>query len=306
MKKLYNVLFASAVMVSANTFAQSDFEKNGPLHLTADQTKAVFSGLQNGKSLIPAQKMAVSCDSLTVQTIAGNGYNGNMFDITVASNFTLETFAVSMDAGTWNVAIYYRTGTYVGSETSSAGWTFLDSASITSTTTDAATFYKVPVNLNLPLMAGSTYGFYVTGTDPASPINYTNGTSVGTVFASNANFSVKEGAGGAYPFNVTNSPRVFNGEVYFCNGITGIDENGEASLDLYPNPASQSVSLDLSGFNGSTVMIRIINPMGQLVYAGQHEAKGLTDLDLTAYPAGLYFVQVELNGKVSTRKLAIR
>ena len=300
MKKLY-FAFITSLSFSAAT-AQTDQQLAS---LTHNETK--FNAVNVEQRIQPpVSKAAMSCDSLLTTTAGGNGFNGNMFDITVAQNFTLETFSVSMDAGTWNVAIYYRTGTYVGSTTSSTGWTFLDSASITSSTTDASTLYKVPVNLNLPLMAGNTYGFYVTGTNSASPINYTDGTSVGAVYASNATFSVKEGHGGAYPFNLTNSPRIFNGEVFFCNGITGIDESGTARIDLYPSPASQSVTIDLTPFNGNVVKVRMTNALGQVLQSNEMEANGQADLDLNGYEAGIYFVQVELNGKVSTTKLAVK
>ncbi|MFL5765000.1 MAG: T9SS type A sorting domain-containing protein [Bacteroidia bacterium] len=305
MKKIYNLLFASAVMISASALAQTDMQ-NSHLNMTADQMQAKLANVNHTKPTAPLSRVSMSCDSLTTIKTGGNGFNGNMFDITVASNFTLETFSVSMDAGTWNVAIYYRTGTYVGSETSSTGWTFLDSASITSTTTDDTVLYKVPVSLNLPLMGGSTYGFYVTGTNSSSPINYTNGTSVGNVVSSNSYFSIKEGHGGAYPFNLTNSPRVFNGRAHYCAGIAGIDEVNGTTFSLYPNPASQSVSLDLSIFKGNTVNIRIVNALGQLIHAEQVVASNATELDLSNYESGMYFVQAEMNGKIITSSLAVK
>ena len=247
------------------------------------------------------------CDSLKVDSVAGNGYHGNMFDLSVASTVTLETFSVSINTGTWNVAIFYKAGTYVGSQSSSAGWVFLDSASITSTFTGAGVFNKVPVNLNLTLNAGSTYAFYVTATSSTALMNYTVGTTVGNVAASNSYFSVREGAGGAYPFSVTNSPRIFNGEVFYCAGTSSVEEyNSPGTIELYPNPADQSVSVDLNAFTGNNITLSVINTLGQRLQSTSMVANGVTILNLDGYSSGFYFVQVEMNGKTSTSKLAVK
>ena len=291
--------------LSTAVFGQTDVQLSAQT-TTAVQKQAILANVQDRPEISNQQfKVAASCDSLTVQTIGGNGYNGNMFDIAVTSSVTLETFSVSMDAGTWNVAIFYKTGTFVGSETSSTGWIFLDSANITSTTTDSSLFYKVPVNINLPLTAG-TYAFYVTGTNSAAPINYTNGTAVGNTFSSNAYFAVKEGNGGAYPFSVTNSPRVFNGEVFFCAGLAGVEDNTLATFDMYPNPAEQSVSVDLAAFNGNNVTLSIMNTLGQRMQSTSVVANGVQTLNVDGYATGMYFVQVEMNGKTATSKLTIK
>nr|MBA3970950.1 T9SS type A sorting domain-containing protein [Bacteroidota bacterium] len=282
---------------------QSDRELG--TRMSAAQRTEILNNVANApKSKLV--KSTLSCDSIAVDSVAGNGYHGNMFDISVTSSVTLETFSVSMDAGTWNVAIFYKMGTYVGSESASTGWIFLDSANITSTFTGAGGFNKVPVNLNMPLNAGSTYAFYVTGTSSSTPLNYTNGTSVGTVAASNTYFSVLEGAGGAYPFTVTNSPRIFNGEVFFCAGVTGINENTLGTVELFPNPADQSVSVDLNAFNGNKVTLTVINTLGQLLQSTSLMANGITTLNLDEYPAGMYFVQLEMNGKTTTSKLSVK
>lgn len=305
MKKIY-YLFMPCVLMSVNLFAQTDRELSAQ-PISSEQKKEILSHVKSAPIAVAQMKAVASCDSIAVDSVAGNGYHGNMFDISVTSNMTLETFSVSMDAGTWNVAIFYKPGTYVGSETSSTGWIFLDSASITSTFTGAGVFNKVPVNLNMPLNAGSTYAFYVTGTSSTTPLNYTNGTSVGTVAASNSYFSVLEGAGGAYPFSVTNSPRIFNGEVFFCAGITGVEEyNTVGTVELYPNPADQSVTVDLNDFNGNIVTMSIINALGQCLHSSSLMANGITTLNLEGYSTGLYFIQVELNGQKTISKLAVK
>lgn len=305
MKKIYLSIIMIGTMLSTAAFGQTDSQL-ATKTFTAEQKQAILANVQDRPETVNQQlKSVAACDSLTVELIGGNGFNGNMFDITVTSNVTLETFSVSMDVGTWNVAVFYKTGTFVGSESSATGWIFLDSASITSTTTDASNLYKVPMNLNLPLTPG-TYALYVTGTKALSPMNYTNGTTLGAVFSSNAFFSIKEGNGGAYPFSVTSSPRVFNGQVHFCPGLAGVEDNSLASFDMYPNPADQSVSVDLSIFNGNNVTLSIMNTLGQRMQSTSMVANGVQTLNVNGYAAGMYFVQVEINGKTSTSKLTIK
>lgn len=303
MKKIYNLLLVSSVMLSTCAFGQSDKQLTTTT-ITAAQQQAILANVKNAP--VSNLKAVAACDTLAVQNIAGNGYNGNMFDISATTNVMLETFSVSVDAGTWNIAIYYKSGTFVGSESSSTGWIFLDSAQVTSTTTGAGAFYKVPVDVNLQLLAGSTYGFYVTGTDGTITMNYTNGVGVGTMFSSDANLTVYEGNGGAWPFSVLNSPRVFNGKVFYCPGTAGIEENNLSSVDVYPNPANESVSVDLTAFNGNNVTVTIVNTLGQVLQSSAIMANGVSTLNLEGYASGLYFVQLEMNGKTSSSKLSIK
>ena len=70
------------------------------------------------------------------------------------------------------------------------------------------------------MAAGETHAFYVTPTDfSTGGFNYTNGTTVGAVFAADANIEFLEGAGNGYPFNGTPFyPRVFNGNIQYSAG----------------------------------------------------------------------------------------
>ncbi|MBL0328106.1 MAG: T9SS type A sorting domain-containing protein [Bacteroidetes bacterium] len=307
MKKIYTFLTVSTLLFSAAAFGQSDRAKS-TTRFTEAQKQEILAQVKSAptSNTIKVGGGLGSCDSLKVDSVAGNGFHGNMFDIIVATNFTLETFSVSVDAGTWNFAIFYKLGTFLGSETSSAGWIFLDSANVVSTSTTAGVFTKVPVNLNMSMLAGTTYAFYVTGTNSGTPLNYTNGTTVGTVAASNSYFSVTEGNGGEYPFNVINSPRIFNGEVFFCGGISGIEDNNLSTFEVYPNPASQSVSVDLTAFNGEKVVVSVMNTLGQRLQSTAVVANGIQTLNIEGYASGMYFIQVEMNGKTSTSKLSIK
>ncbi len=77
--------------------------------------------------------------------------------------------------------------------------------------------FPIPINVTIP--AGQTYAFYITSTNVAVSLNYTNGTAVGNVLSADANLQFKEGKGMEYPFtNGTNTlfqPRNWNGRIHY-------------------------------------------------------------------------------------------
>lgn len=301
-----NLFAFFGIILSITVFAQSD-KQISTQTISAKQKQEVLAKVQARPTNIDQQvKLPIVCDSLTAMTVGGNNYHGNMFDVIVDSACTLETFSVSVSTGTWNIAIFYKTGTFVGSDTSASAWTFLDSANVVSTTTGTGTFYKVPVSLNLALSVG-TYAFYVTGTKPTITFNYTNGTAVGTVVSSDNYLTILEGNGGGYPFDVTFANRVFNGRAYYCAVVpSGIDDNELSSFDVYPNPANQSVSVDLSAFNGNDVTVSVLNTLGQRLQSTAVVANGTQILNIEGYASGMYFIQLETNGKTATSKLSVK
>ncbi|HEX5002480.1 MAG TPA: T9SS type A sorting domain-containing protein [Bacteroidia bacterium] len=150
---------------------------------------------------------------MTTTFAGGNGFDGNMFDITAINTVTIDSFAANFNAGSGTAEIWYRPGTHVGFTNSNAGWTLAGTAPYTSTGNGApGTSINVFVNVTIP--AGQTYAFYVHG---SGGITYTDGTALGNIFAQDANIEFKEGYGGAY-FALTNFPRIFNGRILYSAG----------------------------------------------------------------------------------------
>jgi hypothetical protein len=180
--------------------------------------------------------------SMNTTFFAGNGSNGNMFDITALKPITITGFSGHADIGTTNWEIWYRPGTHVGFTTSNAGWTLLGSATgVPSSGLGLAT--AIPISFAIPMEIGETYAFYVT-TTVTSPngVYYSTGTTLGNVFASDASIQVLEGSGGKY-FDVNESPILFNGVVHYdlsCEGPTAAAlafVNPLPALNLGPNVA---------------------------------------------------------------------
>ncbi|MBL7766813.1 MAG: M4 family metallopeptidase [Chitinophagaceae bacterium] len=156
-------------------------------------------------------------------TVSGtNGYGPNggvVFDVTTTKQITITGVKMNIDTGATQAEVWYKSGGYGGASlTSSAGWTKLG-ATVAITPAGAGALTNIPITSNLIIGSGQTYGLAVVCN---GDVNYSNGTSVGSVYVNNADLSVKEGHGGAGfggTFNFINSPRVFNGELAY-NAVT--------------------------------------------------------------------------------------
>ena len=191
-------------------------------------------------TLLVCTPMLVSQSVLTTTFAHNNGQSGNMFDIVATNNVIITGFDINMDPGADTVEVYAVTGggTFVGNETNTAAWTLIASVPVTSLATSAAapgTPTPIPAGFCVAIPAGSTQGFYVTMTT-TTLINYTNGTTQGAVYASDANIQFQEGIGLAYPFGGSFSPRVWNGNIYYSLGTACIPayqvNQPNSSLDI--------------------------------------------------------------------------
>jgi hypothetical protein len=145
-------------------------------------------------------------DTLTTTFAGGNGCtSGNMFDLQVINNLSITQFDINAFAGTQTVNVYYKTGSYVGSETTPANWTLL----YTGTVTGLGNGGPSPVVLPTPFsLTAGNYGFYV-----EADVDYTNITAGTTYTTSDLVFTV--GIGLCAPFDLTNNGRAWNGNIHY-------------------------------------------------------------------------------------------
>ena len=159
-----------------------------------------------------------NADSLLTTFAAGNSQSGNMFDLVVKNGITLTGLTVNpTGSGAVTFEVYYRSGSYSGFENSSAGWTLIETHVGTSVTPGG---YFFPLTTPLT-MAPGTHALYVTAT--SGSVSYTNGSSVGSIYASNNDIDFLQGIGKSYPFGSTFSPRIWNGILHYgsvgCSNI---------------------------------------------------------------------------------------
>ncbi len=172
-----------------------------------------------------------SADSLTTTYAGGNGSNGNMFDVVALQDVVINSVDQGISSSnTYDMEIYFKWGSYQGYETSAGDWTLIGSSTESGTA-------NVPMPVNIPIdmevHAGETIAFYITSSNTAVSVAYTNGSNVGAVYASDSYMEILEGVGKSYPFSSTFSPRIWNGTVYYTPGLLcdGLDMDADGWTD---------------------------------------------------------------------------
>ena len=152
---------------------------------------------------------------LVTPLLGGNGSTGSMFDVVATNAVRVTGFQQAwLSTGAVTAEVYFKTGTHVGFETNAGAWTLLGSqAGIVPDGSLDLTPILIPIDVRIP--AGARVAFYVTGT--TGTVNYTNGTAVGNLLATDGNIDILEGVGKSYPFGATNTPRNFNGAIYYSD-----------------------------------------------------------------------------------------
>ncbi|RFP66334.1 T9SS C-terminal target domain-containing protein [Hymenobacter lapidiphilus] len=83
----------------------------------------------------------------------------------------------------------------------------------------------------------------------------------------------------------------------------------EKALTVYPNPSTGIVHININGFEGRKLELRILNVIGTVMY--RESLTELRDrysrtLDLSKFANGLYYVKLEADNASEMRKLVIR
>jgi len=95
--------------------------------------------------------------------------------------------------------------------------------------------------------------------------------------------------------------------VFLSATVTGVEENQYvSSLNLFPNPAVNAITLDVNLTENKTIEARIYNVAGQLVNKGLttegvQGANALT-VNISELPQGIYYAQVKVGGSVAETK----
>ena len=82
------------------------------------------------------------------------------------------------------------------------------------------------------------------------------------------------------------------------------NEEGNLILNYYPNPATESITLNVGGINNfNNTYITIFDYSGRTVLK-EKVAQAQTQVNMAALSNGLYFIQLQSNNKVLRKKLA--
>ncbi|TVR86396.1 MAG: HYR domain-containing protein [Saprospirales bacterium] len=166
-------------------------------------------------------------DDITTTFAGGNGFAGNMFDITNVSTETirLDSFLIHIGNAPGTAAdidFYATPGTYVGNETDPSVWTLFASETVPYNGTNVPTLFPFG---GLIIEPGESFGIYM---DVA---NYAGGGpraiyTDGNVVENDGNIEIEAGIGraaGAFTGTVFAS-RIWNGTVFYSVGAGVCDE----------------------------------------------------------------------------------
>jgi len=200
--------------------------------------------------------------SLTTHFNGGNGFAGNMFDITPTRDLEITGLDFhARNTNSYDIDVWYRVGSCVGHDTNPTSWTLLSQVTgILGGGANMGTFADLSGN-GVTFQAGVTYGIYMDNVNysVSGGIYYTNGASLPEVY-SNADLMLEAYYGKATPSftGTTFSPRVWNGTLYYDDGGPGA-------------PTLEVLNL----VAGSTTQVRLSNcTPGGLVYFAYSLAGG--------------------------------
>jgi hypothetical protein len=237
---------------------------------------------------------AVSSSSSSLQTTfaGGNGCGGgNMFDITPTSGpVVIDSLDINLNgAATYTVLLYYKTGTYLGSETTPAAWIAWDTIVVTGAGPNLPS--KI-VPLPLSITNNQTTGIFIN--------NYLNYTT-GAVTYSNSDITVVTGAGLCSAFGGVNAGRVFNGNIFYSKpGCTS--PKIPITLTVTPSPAITLVASQTSVCPSNSVSI---GATGANTYTWSTGANGAL-VSVTPTASTVYTVSGETTpGCIGTSSIAI-
>ncbi len=79
----------------------------------------------------------------------------------------------------------------------------------------------------------------------------------------------------------------------FVDNTTNIIQIASGKLKIYPNPASQMISIEFNESAAPVLEIQLFNALGKMLYQSEMDGSGLQTIDLSGYEKGLYFIRIK-------------
>jgi len=90
---------------------------------------------------------------------------------------------------------------------------------------------------------------------------------------------------------------------------TGIADNTLQGMKLYPNPATDNLSVAISSNEHANADLTIVNLMGQVMYSDNvalNEGNNLLNVNISNLTPGVYMINIRTNKGTSTQKLIVK
>jgi hypothetical protein len=113
--------------------------------------------------------------------------------------------------------------------------------------------------------------------------------------------------------SVLSTVRVYNaqykGKITFASFFKASDEEGNISplsLELFPNPASNSINVTLNSLENSVATYEITNMVGQRISSGQIESGNTHSINTQMFENGLYTLRLVDNEEITSKNFIIQ
>ena len=86
----------------------------------------------------------------------------------------------------------------------------------------------------------------------------------------------------------------------FFYSETGVNENAEHNIGIYPNPANEKITIEAQNIES----VSIVNVMGQTVYQTSVNEDNMV-IDVNDFPAGIYMIHVVTDEYEATKRISV-
>ncbi|MEZ4829352.1 MAG: T9SS type A sorting domain-containing protein [Bacteroidia bacterium] len=80
----------------------------------------------------------------------------------------------------------------------------------------------------------------------------------------------------------------------------------QIETSVYPNPSNGRFHLNIKSDSYTTYQVKVVNLIGKTLVEKEVEANMETEFDLTAYPKGVYFIQIQLDQRQIIKRIVVQ
>jgi hypothetical protein len=128
--------------------------------------------------------------------------------------------------------------------------------------------------------------------------------------STNQTLDVTPTVDGTFSVEVTDNNGCTGSDTVVVDFVLSVNSFNASTLKMYPNPAADHVTIELSNFNNvNEVSVTFISLTGQTVMTQKIGVSGnsyVGTFDVSRLATGTYFVQFEANGEVVVRQFVIK
>jgi len=94
-------------------------------------------------------------------------------------------------------------------------------------------------------------------------------------------------------------------DVDTSTGMNELNLNENNSLKIYPNPATDFITVDVEGFNIGSSSLQIVNLLGAVLYDQSDDVSKTNSINISDFNPGIYFIRLQNEGTTRTKKFVV-